>query len=88
MRRLADFPVLLLLSSRMATRQDDGVTFTSEANLVIIDVSVQRQIGQGDPEPEEGRLHGARRWQAAAVSVFEFQKLDSTMTPVRLRSRR
>ncbi|HVW83821.1 MAG TPA: VWA domain-containing protein [Bryobacteraceae bacterium] len=66
---------MLLLLARMTGQE--GVTFSSSANLVIIDVSVKDKSGKVIPDLKKGDFTVLEDGKPQQVSVFEFQKLDS-----------
>src|SRR6184192_3345299 len=78
MRRLAFLPVLFLLLPQ-GNAQD--VTFTSQANLVVIDVSVKDKSGKVMPGLKKGDFTILEDGKPQPISVFEFQKLDTDTPP-------
>jgi len=79
MRRLVFLPVLFLLLPQ--GNAQDGVTFTSQANLVVIDVSVKDKSGNVMPGLKKGDFTILEDGKAQPISVFEFQKLDTDTPP-------
>jgi VWFA-related protein len=79
MRRLACLPFLFLLLPQ--GNAQDAVTFTSQANLVVIDVSVKDKSGKVMPDLKKGDFIVLEDGKPQQVSVFEFQKLDSDTPP-------
>jgi VWFA-related protein len=79
MRRLAFLPVLFLLLPQ--GNAQDGVTFTSQANLVVIDVSVKDKSGNVMPGLKKGDFTILEDGKPQPISVFEFQKLDTDTPP-------
>ena len=57
------------------------VTFKSETNLVIIDVSVKDKAGNVIPGLKQGDFVILEDGKPQKISVFEFQKLDSDEPP-------
>jgi VWFA-related protein len=82
MRRLAFLPVLFLLLPQ--GNAQDGVTFTSQANLVVIDVSVKDKSGNVMPGLKKGDFTILEDGKPQPISVFEFQKLDTDTPPPRV----
>ena len=79
MRRFVFVPFLFLLFARM--NGQEGVTFTSEANLVIIDVSVKDKSGKVMPGLKKSDFSVLEDGKPQQLSVFEFQQLDSDTPP-------
>ncbi|MDQ1474098.1 MAG: hypothetical protein QOJ99_5578 [Bryobacterales bacterium] len=79
MRRLALLPFLFLLLPQ--GNAQDAVTFTSQANLVVIDVSVKDKSGKVLPDLKKGDFTILEDGKPQQLSVFEFQKLDSDTPP-------
>ena len=80
MRRTGSVTFTVSACFRRATRQD-AVTFTSQANLVVIDVSVKDKSGKVMPDLKKGDFTILEDGKPQQVSVFEFQKLDSDTPP-------
>ena len=78
-RRLTLLPFLFLLLPE--GNAQDTVTFTSQANLVVIDVSVRDKSGKVMPGLTKGDFTILEDGKPQQVSVFEFQKLDSDTAP-------
>ena len=81
MRRLFFLPALLLLLARVEAQEP---TFTSNANLVIIDVSVKDRSGKVIPDLKKSDFTLLEDGKPQQISVFEFQKLegDTALPPV------
>jgi VWFA-related protein len=76
MRRLTLLPLLALLSVGLA-QEPPEVTFTSQANLVIIDVSAKDKSGKVIPNLKKEDFTILEDGKPQQLSVFEFQRLDS-----------
>jgi VWFA-related protein len=72
---LAVLPIPFLLLSEISAQ--DTVTFTSQANLVVIDVSVKDKSGKAMPGLTKADFTIMEDGKPQQLSVFEFQKLDS-----------
>ena len=85
MRPTAHFTILFLLLPQgmrpQGGAQDAPVTFTSQANLVVIDVSVKDKTGKVLSDLKKGDFTILEDGKPQQVSVFEFQKLDSDTVP-------
>jgi VWFA-related protein len=81
MRRLFFVPALLLLLARVEAQEP---TFTSNANLVIIDVSVKDRSGKVIPDLKKSDFTLLEDGKPQQIAVFEFQKLegDTALAPV------
>ena len=81
MRRLFFVPALLLLLARVEAQEP---TFTSNANLVVIDVNVKDRSGKVIPDLRKGDFTVLEDGKPQQISVFEFQKLegDANLPPV------
>jgi VWFA-related protein len=81
MRRLFFVPALLLLLARVEAQEP---TFTSNANLVIIDVNVKDRSGKVIPDLKKSDFTLLEDGKPQQISVFEFQKLegDNALPPV------
>jgi VWFA-related protein len=79
MRRFALLPFLFLLLPQ--GNAQDAVTFTSQANLVVIDVSVKDKSGKVLPDLKKSDFTILEDGKPQQLSVFEFQKLDSDTPP-------
>jgi VWFA-related protein len=81
MRRLFFVPALLLMLARVEAQEP---TFTSNANLVIIDVSVKDRSGKVIPDLKQSDFTLLEDGKPQQISVFEFQKLegDNALPPV------
>ena len=73
MKRSLIVPVLFLLLARVEAQEP---TFTSSANLVIIDVNVRDKAGNVIPNLGKNDFTLFEDGKAQTISVFEFQKLE------------
>ena len=73
MKRLLIVPALFLLFASVEAQEP---TFTSSANLVIIDVNVRDRAGKVVPNLEKGDFTLLEDGKPQTISVFEFQKLE------------
>jgi VWFA-related protein len=73
MKRSMIVPVLFLLLARVEAQQPD---FTSNANLVIIDVNVRDKSGNIIPNLGKNDFTLFEDGKAQTISVFDFQKLE------------
>jgi VWFA-related protein len=79
-QHLAVLPILLLLLPEGGfyySQAQDTVTFTSQANLVVIDVGVKDKSGKVMPGLTKADFTIMEDGKPQQLSVFEFQKLDS-----------
>ena len=81
MKRSLIIPALFLLLARVEAQE---ATFTSSANLVIIDVNVRDKSGNVIPNLSKNDFTLFEDGKAQTISVFEFQKLegDTHLAPV------
>jgi VWFA-related protein len=81
MKRSLIIPVLFLLLARVEAQEPD---FTSNANLVIIDVNVRDKAGNVIPNLSKNDFTLFEDGKAQTISVFDFQKLegDAHLAPV------
>lgn len=83
MKRLLFVPALFLVFTQVEA-QDQDVTFTSNANLVIIDANVRDKSGNVVPDLKKSDFTVLEDGKPQTISVFEFQKLegDEHLAPV------
>src|SRR5581483_7617733 len=74
MRRCA---FLICLAALFANVRAQEPTFTSSANLVVVDVSVKDKSGKVIPGLTKNDFEVLEDGKPQQVSVFEFQRLDS-----------
>jgi VWFA-related protein len=85
MKRLLIVPALLLtFVSGHAQEATEPATFTSNTNLVIIDVNVRDKAGNVIPNLTKGDFTLLEDGKPQTISVFDFQKLegDTLLKPV------
>src|SRR5215472_16767333 len=75
MRRFLLAPFLILLLARLDGQE--GVTFSSEVKLVILDIGVKDKSGKVIPGLTKADFTVLEDGKPQQISVFEFQKLDS-----------
>ncbi len=88
MKRFFLLPALFLTFAGVETQgvhaQDAGPTFTSQANLVVIDVGVKDKSGKVVPGLKKGDFTLTEDGKVQQLAVFEFQRLDSDEPPPRV----
>jgi VWFA-related protein len=75
MRRILLAPFLILLLARL--NGQEGVTFSTDVKLVILDISVRDKSGKVVPGLTKSDFTVVEDGKPQQISVFEFQKLDS-----------
>ncbi len=82
MKRLIFIPALFVLFANVEAQEP--VTFTSNANLVIIDANVRDKSGKVVPDLKKSDFTILEDGKPQTISVFEFQKLegDALLPPV------
>jgi VWFA-related protein len=73
--RALALPLSLVLALPQVNGQD--VTFTSDVHLVVVDISVKDKSGKVIPDLKKTDFTVVEDGKPQAISVFEFQKLDS-----------
>ncbi|HXJ39956.1 MAG TPA: VWA domain-containing protein [Bryobacteraceae bacterium] len=83
MRRVICLTGLVVLGARFGglEMKAQDVTFTSQTNLVVIDVGVKDKSGKVIQDLKKGDFIILEDGKPQQVSVFEFQKLDSDAPP-------
>lgn len=79
MRRLWIAPLLLVLFAQVDAQDApdaQDVTFSSSANLVVIDANVRDKSGKVIPDLKQGDFTVLEDGKPQKISVFEFQKLE------------
>jgi VWFA-related protein len=81
MRRFIFLPALLVLLAQVEAQQP---TFTSNSNLVVIDVNVKDKSGNVIPNLKASDFTILEDGKPQQISIFEFQKLegDTALPPV------
>lgn len=84
MKPLFFIPALVLLFANVVSVEAQDTTFTSNANLVIIDANVRDRSGKVIPDLKKSDFTIFEDGKPQTISVFEFQKLegDTLLPPV------